>query len=70
MIESDASSVTYPLTYVALTSYTVTIPNIGYESLKCEARSVVNVLRSKNRIVEQTTTSITITSPNSGYLTP
>lgn len=70
VIESDASSVTYPLTYIVLTSSTVTIPNNGYESLKCEARSVVNVLWPKNRIVQQTTTSITITGPYSGGLTP
>lgn len=70
VIESDASSATYPLAYAALTGSTVTIPNIGYESLQGDARFAVDVLRPMGCTVEQTAISTTVTGPKRGGLRP
>ncbi|CAL9738274.1 pentafunctional AROM polypeptide [Monosporozyma servazzii] len=70
VIESDASSATYPLAFAALTGATVTVPNIGFESLQGDARFAVDVLRPMGCTVEQTATSTTVTGPKKGGLKP
>ncbi|CCH60900.1 hypothetical protein TBLA_0D04030 [Henningerozyma blattae CBS 6284] len=70
VIESDASSATYPLAFAAMTGTTVTIPNIGYESLQGDARFATDVLRPMGCKVEQTASSTTVTGPSKAKLTP
>ncbi|KAJ5430777.1 Shikimate kinase [Penicillium cf. griseofulvum] len=45
VVESDASSATYPLAIAAVTGTTCTVPNIGSKSLQGDARFAVDVLR-------------------------
>ncbi|EGS23222.1 pentafunctional arom polypeptide-like protein [Thermochaetoides thermophila DSM 1495] len=68
VVESDASSATYPLAVAAITGTTCTIPNIGSESLQGDARFAVEVLRPMGCAVEQTATSTTVTGPPIGTL--
>ncbi|KAL1835980.1 hypothetical protein VTJ49DRAFT_5746 [Mycothermus thermophilus] len=68
VIESDASSATYPLAVAAITGTTCTIPNIGSASLQGDARFAVEVLRPMGCTVEQTETSTTVTGPPIGTL--
>ncbi|KAH6847994.1 EPSP synthase-domain-containing protein [Chaetomium sp. MPI-CAGE-AT-0009] len=68
VIESDASSATYPLAVAAITGTTCTIPNIGSTSLQGDARFAVEVLRPMGCTVEQTDTSTTVTGPPLGTL--
>ncbi len=68
IIESDASSATYPLSIAAITGTTCTIPNIGSSSLQGDARFAVDVLRPMGCIVEQTESSTTVTGPSPGGL--
>lgn len=68
MVESDASSATYPLSIAAITGTTCTVPNIGYNSLQGDARFAVEVLRPMGCTVEQTATSTTVTGPARGSL--
>ncbi|KAL2265610.1 hypothetical protein VTJ83DRAFT_6710 [Remersonia thermophila] len=68
VIESDASSATYPLAVAAITGTTCTIPNIGSASLQGDARFAVEVLRPMGCTVEQTETSTTVTGPPVGSL--
>lgn len=68
VIESDASSATYPLAVAAITGTTCTIPNIGSKSLQGDARFAVEVLRPMGCTVEQTDTSTTVTGPPIGTL--
>ncbi|EAQ83900.1 hypothetical protein CHGG_10304 [Chaetomium globosum CBS 148.51] len=68
VIESDASSATYPLAVAAITGTTCTIPNIGSASLQGDARFAVEVLRPMGCTVEQTETSTTVTGPPVGTL--
>lgn len=70
IIESDASSATYPLAFAAMTGSTVTVPNIGYESLQGDARFAVDVLKPMGCSVVQTATSTTVTGPALGKLKP
>ncbi|KAH3683960.1 hypothetical protein WICPIJ_005062 [Wickerhamomyces pijperi] len=70
VIESDASSSTYPLAFAAMTGTTVTIPNIGSSSLQGDARFAVDVLKPMGCKVVQTETSTTVTGPPKGQLKP
>ncbi|CAM1509241.1 Fc.00g029800.m01.CDS01 [Cosmosporella sp. VM-42] len=68
IIESDASSATYPLAVAAITGTTCMIPNIGAKSLQGDARFAVDVLRPMGCTVEQTDYSTTVTGPPGGGL--
>ena len=68
IIESDASSATYPLAVAAITGTTCTVPNIGSRSLQGDARFAVEVLRPMGCHVEQTGHSTTVTGPAPGGL--
>ncbi|AEO71613.1 uncharacterized protein THITE_2124223 [Thermothielavioides terrestris NRRL 8126] len=68
VVESDASSATYPLAVAAITGTTCTIPNIGSKSLQGDARFAVDVLRPMGCTVEQTDSSTTVTGPPIGTL--
>ena len=68
VVESDASSATYPLSIAAITGTTCTVPNIGYNSLQGDARFAVEVLRPMGCTVDQTATSTTVTGPPRGTL--
>lgn len=70
VVESDASSATYPLSVAAVTGTTCTIPNIGSASLQGDARFAVEVLRPMGCEVRQTATSTTVTGPSIGSLKP
>ncbi|TPX15226.1 uncharacterized protein E0L32_004784 [Thyridium curvatum] len=68
VVESDASSATYPLAVAAITGTTCTVPNIGAKSLQGDARFAVEVLRPMGCLVEQTDFSTTVTGPKPGSL--
>ena len=68
VIESDASSATYPLAIAAMTGTTCTVPNIGSRSLQGDARFATDVLRPMGCTVEQTDSSTTVTGPSDGLL--
>lgn len=68
VVESDASSATYPLAIAAITGTTCTVPNIGSASLQGDARFAVEVLRPMGCKVEQTKSSTTVTGPPRGGL--
>ncbi|KAL1988781.1 hypothetical protein VTN96DRAFT_7665 [Rasamsonia emersonii] len=70
VVESDASSATYPLAIAAITGTRCTVPNIGSKSLQGDARFAVDVLRPMGCTVEQTGTSTTVTGPSDGILRP
>ncbi|KAI9736650.1 MAG: 3-dehydroquinate dehydratase (3-dehydroquinase) [Cirrosporium novae-zelandiae] len=70
VIESDASSATYPLAIAAITGTKCTVPNIGSASLQGDARFAVEVLRPMGCTVEQTETSTTVTGPADKKLKP
>ncbi|PHH83874.1 hypothetical protein CDD83_2883 [Cordyceps sp. RAO-2017] len=70
IIESDASSATYPLAVAAVTGTTCTVPNIGSRSLQGDARFAVEVLRPMGCYVEQTEVATTVTGPVLGALHP
>lgn len=70
VIESDASSATYPLAYAAMTGTSCTVPNIGYTSLQGDARFAVDVLKPMGCTVTQTETSTTVVGPPPGQLKP
>lgn len=70
VIESDASSATYPLAYAAMTGTKCTIPNIGSASLQGDARFAVDVLKPMGCTVTQTETSTTVEGPKVGSLKP
>lgn len=70
VIESDASSATYPLAIAAITGTTCTVPNIGSASLQGDAKFATDVLRPMGCTVEQTATSTTVTGPKKGTLKP
>lgn len=63
LVESDASSATYPLSIAAITGTSCTIPNIGSQSLQGDARFAIDVLRPMGCDVEQTTHSTRVTGP-------
>ncbi|EWC46139.1 pentafunctional AROM polypeptide [Drechslerella stenobrocha 248] len=68
VIESDASSATYPLALAAISGTKCTIPNIGSASLQGDARFAVDVLAPMGCKVEQTPTSTTVQGPPRGCL--
>lgn len=68
IIESDASSATYPLAIAAITGTTCTIPNIGSSSLQGDSAFAVDVLQPMGCTVEQTEVSTTVTGPAGGQL--
>ncbi|KAL2891727.1 Pentafunctional AROM polypeptide [Ceratocystis lukuohia] len=68
VIESDASSATYPLAVAAITGTTCTVPNIGFSSLQGDARFATEVLKPMGCVVDQTATSTTVTGPPIGSL--
>ncbi|KAJ5295002.1 hypothetical protein N7508_009823 [Penicillium antarcticum] len=70
VVESDASSATYPLAIAAVTGTTCTVPNIGSKSLQGDARFAVEVLRPMGCSVTQSDTSTTVTGPADGILRP
>ena len=70
VVESDASSATYPLAIAAITGTTCTIPNIGSASLQGDARFAIDVLQPMGCSVKQTATSTTVTGPTEGKLRP
>lgn len=70
VVESDASSATYPLAIAAITGTTCTVPNIGSASLQGDARFAVDVLRPMGCKVEQTASSTTVTGPKDHALRP
>ncbi|KIW83957.1 3-phosphoshikimate 1-carboxyvinyltransferase [Fonsecaea pedrosoi CBS 271.37] len=70
VVESDASSATYPLAIAAITGTTCTIPNIGSASLQGDSAFATDVLRPMGCEVKQTPSSTTVTGPRDGRLTP
>ncbi|KAL9011535.1 MAG: hypothetical protein Q9173_003625 [Seirophora scorigena] len=68
VIESDASSATYPLAIAAITGTTCTVPSIGSSSLQGDARFAIEVLRPMGCTVEQNERSTTVTGPSKGTL--
>lgn len=68
VIESDASSATYPLAYAAISGTSCTIPNIGSASLQGDARFAVDVLKPMGCKVEQGPHSTTVQGPPIGSL--
>ncbi|KAM5359038.1 hypothetical protein ACJZ2D_014792 [Fusarium nematophilum] len=68
VIESDASSATYPLAVAAITGTTCTIPNIGAKSLQGDARFAVDILQPMGCTVNQSDYSTTVTGPRPGEL--
>ncbi|KAE9380483.1 Shikimate dehydrogenase [Stipitochalara longipes BDJ] len=68
IVESDASSATYPLAVAAISGTTCTIPNIGSRSLQGDARFAVEVLRPMGCTVVQDDFSTTVTGPARGEL--
>lgn len=70
VIESDASSATYPLAFAAMTGSKCTVPNIGSASLQGDARFAVDVLKPMGCTVTQTETSTTVQGPPVGTLKP
>ncbi|KAI8333179.1 EPSP synthase-domain-containing protein [Chlamydoabsidia padenii] len=63
VVESDASSATYPLALAAITGTTCTVTSIGSNSLQGDATFAINVLRPMGCQVEQTETTTTVTGP-------
>jgi pentafunctional AROM polypeptide len=68
VVESDASSATYPLAVAAISGTTCTIPNIGSKSLQGDARFAVDILRPMGCTVVQTDHSTSVTGPRIGCL--
>jgi pentafunctional AROM polypeptide len=70
IVESDASSATYPLAFAAISGTTCTVPNIGFASLQGDARFAVDVLRPMGCDVIQDEFSTTVKGPSVGKLKP
>lgn len=70
VVESDASSATYPLSIAAISGTTCTVPNIGSKSLQGDARFAVDVLRPMGCTVKQSDFSTTVIGPSDGVLKP
>jgi pentafunctional AROM polypeptide len=68
VVESDASSATYPLAIAAMTGTTCTITNIGSSSLQGDAGFAKGVLEPMGCTVVQTETETTVTGPPVGQL--
>ncbi|KAJ3324463.1 3-dehydroquinate dehydratase (3-dehydroquinase) [Boothiomyces sp. JEL0866] len=65
LVEADASSATYPLAFAAITGSTVTVTNIGSNSLQGDAEFAVKVLEKMGCTVSQTESTTTVTGPKS-----
>ncbi|KAI9483923.1 MAG: EPSP synthase-domain-containing protein [Benjaminiella poitrasii] len=70
LVESDASSATYPLAVAAITGTTCTVTSIGSGSLQGDAAFAVKVLKPMGCTVVQTETSTTVVGPPVGQLRP
>lgn len=70
VVESDASSATYPLAFAALTGCTCTVPNIGSSSLQGDSKFATDVLAKMGCQVKQTATTTTVKGPAAGELKP
>ena len=70
VVESDASSATYPLAIAAITGSSCTVPNIGFQSLQGDAKFATQVLRPMGCTVEQTASSTRVKGPSKGKLKP
>lgn len=68
VVESDASSATYPLAIAAISGTSCTIPNIGSNSLQGDARFAKDVLEPMGCRVLQNATSTTVVGPPIGHL--
>ena len=68
VVESDASSATYPLSIAAITGTTCTVPSIGSASLQGDARFAMDVLKPMGCTVKQASSSTTVTGPPCGAL--
>ncbi|GAA96686.1 uncharacterized protein L969DRAFT_100128 [Mixia osmundae IAM 14324] len=68
VVESDASSATYPLAVAAITGTTCTVQGIGATSLQGDARFARDVLEPMGCNVKQTDQSTTVTGPPPGRL--
>lgn len=64
LVESDASSATYPLAIAAITGVSCIIENIGTSSLQGDARFAKEVLEPMGCTVVQTETETTVTGPS------
>ncbi|KND03822.1 3-phosphoshikimate 1-carboxyvinyltransferase [Spizellomyces punctatus DAOM BR117] len=62
-VEADASSATYPLAFAAITGSTVTVTNIGSDSLQGDAHFAVKVIEAMGGTVKQTETTTTVQGP-------
>ena len=69
IVESDASSASYPLALAAITGGCVTVDGIGTSSLQGDAQ-FCEVLRKMGCRVEQSETSTTVEGPGAGGLKP
>ncbi|KNC87071.1 hypothetical protein SARC_00815 [Sphaeroforma arctica JP610] len=65
LVEGDASSATYPLAIAAITGGTVTVDNVGSDSLQGDA-NFCSVLESMGCTVKQTGSTTTVTGPVHG----
>ncbi|KAK0551008.1 hypothetical protein OC845_002363 [Tilletia horrida] len=68
LIESDASSATYPLAFAAITGTQCTLQGIGSASLQGDARFAVEVLKPMGCDVQQTPNETTVKGPAPGQL--
>jgi pentafunctional AROM polypeptide len=68
VIESDASSATYPLAIAAINGTKCTVPNIGSKSLQGDARFAIDVLAPMGCKVTQSEHSTTVQGPAKGKL--
>jgi pentafunctional AROM polypeptide len=68
VVESDASSATYPLAVAAITGTTCTISNVGASSLQGDAYFAKGVLEPMGCTVVQTASETTVTGPPTGQL--
>lgn len=68
VVESDASSATYPLAVAAITGSTCTVDNIGASSMQGDAHFATKVLQKMGCVVHQTSTQTTVVGPPLGRL--
>ncbi|TPX34464.1 hypothetical protein SmJEL517_g02883 [Synchytrium microbalum] len=63
LVEADASSATYPLAFAAITGVTVTVTNMGSQSLQGDSEFATKVLGAMGCHVKQTASSTTVKGP-------
>lgn len=68
VVESDASSATYPLAFAAISGTSCTVPNIGSASIQGDARFAIEVLEPMGCKVVQDLYSTTVQGPPIGRL--